>query len=515
MCGYDGPILMTHPTKAICPILLEDFRKIAVDRKGESNFFTSAMIRNCMSKVTALNLHETIEIGGMVIKPYYAGHVLGAAMFHVTVGNQSVVYTGDFNMTPDRHLAAASIDMVKPDLLITETTYATTIRDSKRSRERDFLQQVHDCVAKGGKVLIPVFALGRAQELCILLETYWERMGLTVPIYFSAGMTERANDFYKLFINWTNQKIKQSFMTRNLFDFAHIHPFERSYAHRPGPMVLFATPGMLHAGTSLEVFKLWCGNPINMVVIPGYCVVGTVGNKLLTNGQGPLEIDKHTKVDVKCQIRYLSFSAHADAKGIMRLIRQAAPKNVVLVHGEKQKMVFLQDKIIQEFGIGCFSPANGASVTVRSEPDVPLLLSHRLLHASASAAATATSTDTPAVSAALWDDDFDASESDDDSQIPGAEGKSIKREPGAEPPAKRQRTHAHEGASSEPAAAATKAQRHRAVESVRPLAEFPLSGVLLVRDGRPLQIVSPGEALKQHNIAVGVIETTTFQDDTQ
>ena len=69
------------------------------------------------------------------------------------------------------------------------------------------------------QVLIPVFALGRAQELCILLETYWERMNLKVPIYFSGGMAEKANNYYKLFISWTNEKIKKTFVERNMFDF--------------------------------------------------------------------------------------------------------------------------------------------------------------------------------------------------------------------------------------------------------------------------------------------------------
>ena len=177
MKGYDGPIYMTYPTKAIAPILLEDMRKIAVERKGESNFFTSQMIKDCMKKVTAINVNQTIQVDDdLEIRAYYAGHVLGAAMFYAKVGDQSVVYTGDYNMTPDRHLGSASIDKCRPDVLITETTYGTTIRDSKRWRERDFLKRVHSCVEKGGKVLIPVFALGRAQELCILLEQYWERM---------------------------------------------------------------------------------------------------------------------------------------------------------------------------------------------------------------------------------------------------------------------------------------------------------------------------------------------------
>lgn len=127
MCGYDGPIYMTHPTRAICPILLEDFRKLAVERKGNGNgeaFFTSANIRDCMAKVVPMHVKQRVQVDDeLEITAYYAGHVLGAAMFEVRVGQQSVVYTGDYNMTPDRHLGAAWIDKVRPDLLITESTY--------------------------------------------------------------------------------------------------------------------------------------------------------------------------------------------------------------------------------------------------------------------------------------------------------------------------------------------------------------------------------------------------------
>lgn len=183
ICGYDGPVYMTHPTRAICPILLEDFRKIAVERKGEQGFFTSQNIRECMSKVIPMQLKQKVMVDDeLELTAYYAGHVLGAAMFRIRVGDHSVVYTGDYNMTPDRHLGSAWIDRCRPDLLITESTYCTHIRDSKRVREKDFLARVHSTVEKGGKVLIPVFALGRVQELCILIETYWERMNLKVRL---------------------------------------------------------------------------------------------------------------------------------------------------------------------------------------------------------------------------------------------------------------------------------------------------------------------------------------------
>uniref|UniRef100_A0A8C2DV12 Integrator complex subunit 11 n=1 Tax=Cyprinus carpio TaxID=7962 RepID=A0A8C2DV12_CYPCA len=382
MVGYDGPIYMTHPTKAICPILLEDFRKITVDKKGETNFFTSQMIKDCMKKVVPLNLHQTVQVDEeLEIKAYYAGHVLGAAMFQIKVGSESVVYTGDYNMTPDRHLGAAWIDKCRPDILISESTYATTIRDSKRCRERDFLKKVHETVERGGKVLIPVFALGRAQELCILLETFWERMNLKAPIYFSTGLTEKANHYYKLFITWTNQKIRKTFVQRNMFEFKHIKAFDRSYADNPGPMVVFATPGMLHAGQSLQIFKKWAGNEKNMLIMPGYCVQGTVGHKIL-NGQKKLEMEGRATLDVKLQVEYMSFSAHADAKGIMQLIRMAEPRNMLLVHGEAKKMEFLKDKIEQEVFvrcISCYMPANGETTTVVTNPSVPVDISLNLL----------------------------------------------------------------------------------------------------------------------------------------
>ncbi|XP_065583382.1 integrator complex subunit 11-like isoform X3 [Artemia franciscana] len=235
-------------------------RKVAVERKGETNFFTSAMIKDCMKKVIAVNLHQVVQVDNEIeIKAYYAGHVLGAAMFHIKVGTQSLVYTGDYNMTPDRHLGAAWIDRCRPDLLISESTYATTIRDSKRCRERDFLKKVHECVNNGGKVLIPVFALGRAQELCILLETYWERMDLKVPIYFAAGLTEK-------------------------------------------------------------------------LIMPGYCVQGTVGAQVL-GGAKKIEIENRQTVEVKLSVEELGIDCFMPPNGETAVIKTTLPVRAVIDQG--------------------------------------------------------------------------------------------------------------------------------------------------------------------------------------
>ncbi|XP_054707000.1 integrator complex subunit 11-like [Uloborus diversus] len=267
MVGYNGPIYMTMPTKAICPILLEDYRRITVDKKGETNFFTSTMVKDCMKKVTTVGLHETVQVDDeMEIKAYYAGHVLGAAMFLIRVGSQSVVYT----------------------------------------------------------------------------------------------------------------KIKQTFVHRNMFDFKHIKPFDRAYIDNPGPMVVFATPGMLHSGLSVQIFRKWAPNENNMLIMPGYCVAGTVGHKVIS-GAKKIEFENRQIVEVKMSVQYMSFSAHADAKGIMQLIQHCEPSKVMLVHGEASKMEFLKKKITQELGKECLMPANGETVSFETPITVPVDVSLDLL----------------------------------------------------------------------------------------------------------------------------------------
>ncbi|XP_057425149.1 cleavage and polyadenylation specificity factor subunit 3-II-like [Lotus japonicus] len=371
VCGYRGPIYMTYPTKALAPLMLEDYRKVMVDRRGEEELFTSENIAECMKKVIAIDLRQTVQVDeDLQIRAYYAGHVIGAAMFYAKVGDAEMVYTGDYNMTADRHLGAAQIDRLRLDLLITESTYATTIRDSKYAREREFLKAVHKCVSGGGKVLIPTFALGRAQELCILLDDYWERMNLKVPIYFSAGLTIQANMYYKMLISWTSQKIKDTYSTHNAFDFKNVHHFERSMINAPGPCVLFATPGMISGGFSLEVFKHWAPSENNLITLPGYCVAGTVGHRLMSGKATKVDVDPDTQIDVRCQIHQLAFSPHTDSKGIMDLVKFLSPKHVILVHGEKPKMALLKEKIHSELGIPCHDPANHETICISSTPYV-------------------------------------------------------------------------------------------------------------------------------------------------
>lgn len=377
ICKYNGPIYMTQPTKAVVPFLLEDFSKISAEKFRDQKNFSKVHIESCMKKVITINMNETYQHDDdFIIRPYYAGHVIGAAMFYVKVGDKSVVYTGDFNTTADRHLGSAWIERLEPDLFITESTYGSVIRDCRKAKEREFLNSVYEAVQMGGKVLIPIFALGRAQEMSLLIDSFWERMNLKIPIYSSSGLTDKANSIYKLFINYTNESMKQK-AGQSPFDFKHIKPFQPSFVYDEGPMVLFASPGMLHSGTSLNVFKKWCDDPKNLIIIPGYCVKGTVGEKIL-NGATSVEINKVT-YNVRLNVKNLAFSAHADSLGIMQIIDKCKPKNVLLVHGEKGRMKVLKKKIEKELNIPTYYPANGTVINIPLSNTVKLEIPNNLI----------------------------------------------------------------------------------------------------------------------------------------
>lgn len=360
--GYDGPIYMTYPTKAVLPIILEDCQKILTMKSRSSKIYTQEDIKRCVEKIIPINMNETIEISkDFIITPYYAGHVIGAAMFYIRVVNQSVVYTGDYSTTADQHLGAAHIDTLRPDLMISESTYGSVIRDCRKAKEREFLKSIHECIERGGRALIPIFALGRAQEICLIIESYWNRVGLDVPIYFAGGMTEKANEIYRRFINYTNENVRRKILEKNVFEFSHIKPYQKG-CELLGPCVIFSSPGMLHSGFSLRIFKNICTDPRNLVILPGYCVRGTLGDKIL-NGSRKERIDNEDK-EINLEVKNIAFSAHADTLGIMNVIDQCKPKNLLLVHGEKVRMKILKKNIRKEFNIPVFIPANGAIVNI-------------------------------------------------------------------------------------------------------------------------------------------------------
>lgn len=173
--GFKGRIFMTHPTKAVLRLLLGDYLRLLSMRnaKAEDVLYTELDLQRCLEKVELIDYHTTVTLpGGLSFYALNAGHVLGACMFWIDVGGRSLLYTGDYSMEEDRHLMAAEVphDQRKPDVLITESTFGVQVHASRAEREARFTTTIERVVTRGGRCLIPVFALGRAQvrvSMCV------------------------------------------------------------------------------------------------------------------------------------------------------------------------------------------------------------------------------------------------------------------------------------------------------------------------------------------------------------
>ena len=131
-------------------------------------------------------------------------------MFHIEIGGVRLLYTGDYSMEEDRHLVPAEVPSLEPHVLIMESTYGTQKHESRDVREALFTSTIERIVQRGGRCLIPAFALGRAQELLLILDEYWkEREDLhRSPVFYASKMATRALRVYQTYINMMNQHVR-------------------------------------------------------------------------------------------------------------------------------------------------------------------------------------------------------------------------------------------------------------------------------------------------------------------
>lgn len=347
---FRGRIFMTHPTKAIVHTLLKDFVKVSKahspDGKG---LYSDKDLELATERTEVIDFQQTVDVEGIRVTPYRAGHVLGAAMFEVEIAGMRLLYTGDYSRVADRHMPPADLPTHPPDIVVVESTYGVSRHLPRDEREQRFAERVHTAVARGGKVLLPVVALGRAQELLLILEEYWERHPELhgVPIYQASGLARRAMSVYKTYIEMMNDDIRKAFEIANPFQFKHITHLKslREYDD-VGACVVMATPSMLQSGASRSLFDEWCTDTRNLVIIADFAVQGTLARDILA---GPAEIVKANgmKAPLRMQVDAISFSAHADFPQTSEFLDALQPPHVILVHGEATEMGRLKKALEQ------------------------------------------------------------------------------------------------------------------------------------------------------------------------
>ncbi|KAJ5088472.1 Endoribonuclease ysh1 [Penicillium angulare] len=412
--NFKGRVFMTHATKAIYKWLIQDNVRVSNTSSSSDQRTTLYTERDHLSTlplIETIDFNTTHTINSIRITPFPAGHVLGAAMFLVSIAGLNILFTGDYSREEDRHLIPAEVPKgIKIDVLITESTFGISSNPPRLEREAALMKSITGVLNRGGRVLMPVFALGRAQELLLILEEYWERHPelQKVPIYYIGNMARRCMVVYQTYIGAMNDNIKRLFrqrmaeaeasgdksITAGPWDFRFVRSLRSLERFDDvGGCVMIASPGMLQTGTSRELLERWAPSERNGVVMTGYSVEGTMAKQLLNEpdqipavmskgsavqgrGRVPGGNDEDQKVMIprRCTIDEISFAAHVDGVENRNFIEEVAAPVVILVHGEKHQMMRLKSKLLslnadKTVKVKVYTPANCDEVRIPFKKD--------------------------------------------------------------------------------------------------------------------------------------------------
>ncbi|CAN3363262.1 endoribonuclease Ysh1p [Diutina catenulata] len=380
---FRGKVFMTHATKAIYRWLVKDFvsvTSIGGDRSGDeaSNLYSHEDIMSSLDGIETIDFHSTMELNGVRFTAYHAGHVLGACMYLIEIGGLKILFTGDYSRTENRHLHAAEVPQQRPDILICESTFGTGTLEPRAHLESKLVKSIHATIARGGRVLLPVFALGNAQELLLILDEYWrqhdELQGIN--IYFASSLARKCMAVYQTYTSIMNDNIRltSSGANTNPFDFKFVKMVkDLSRFNDFGPSVMVAAPGMLQAGVSRQLLERWAPDPKNLCVLTGYSVEGTMAKEILKE---PATIPSVSNPDVtiarNINVEEISFAAHVDFQENTEFIDKVQPSKIILVHGDSVPMGRLKSALLSKYAarkgsdkeVKVFNPKNCEEVLI-------------------------------------------------------------------------------------------------------------------------------------------------------
>ena len=346
--GYNGPIYFTRPTLDLALMLQKDYIKVQ-KLEGERPPFENEDIRKEISRAVTLNYEEKVYINEDVSLTFYdAGHILGSAQVCLDTPYGRLVYTGDIG-SDIRTLNPVKKGIPGVDYLIMESTYGmkSDIHPPIEQREKELIQIIKETKQKKGNVLIPVFAIDRAQNIMMILKEAKERGQVSQPIYIE-GMLVRANDVYDNYPEWMNQRMFNIFKKESPFNSTMFREVwnRKKIIQSNEPIIVVTTSGMMSGGPVVDYFKSWAPDEKNTLVLVGYQVEETFGRQIV---EGLKEFkDEDGKIRrINSRVEWIEFSAHADHPALVNYVSsfEEPPKKVFLNHGDPKKLEELWEEI--------------------------------------------------------------------------------------------------------------------------------------------------------------------------
>lgn len=371
----DARIYMTAMSADLTRVLLYDSLKIMNYREDEIPHYTEQDVLSMLNRITPVRYQTATQISdGFTVTFYPAGHIAGAACINITTDEGTVFYSGDFSSFSQRTIEGIHIPKLRPDISIVETTYGTRLHSNRQVEEHRLVSLVSECIKSRLKILIPCFALGRAQEVLLILRAAIQNKDIpAVPVYVD-GMVRDINTMYTRNPTFLKNALARRILKGNepfyTKEIQPVAPNQKRDELLTGsdPVIIVSSSGMLTGGPSAQYAQKLVSSENACIIITGYQDEESPGRQLLnlleassspekagtesgvTKNALPerkLTIDG-TSYPVRCRIEQVGLSAHGDKAEITALLNRLSSRRVFLVHGNEDVIHELGTELASE-----------------------------------------------------------------------------------------------------------------------------------------------------------------------
>jgi metallo-beta-lactamase family protein len=370
--GFSGPVYCTQGTIDLCRILLPDSGYLQEEQARHANkwgyskhhpaipLYTQRDAQDCLSQLTPVRYHEPFApAAGMAAKFRRAGHIVGSATLHLKIAGTSIAFTGDVGRPHDPIMKPPD-PLDATDFLVTESTYGDR-RHPDEDVEAILEKIINDTVDRGGKVIVPSFAVGRTQHLLHIVGSLREQERIPdVPVVLDSPMAISATDIFDAHREEHRLSEHESNRMCDVARYIRTPDDSKAIDASPDPMVVIAASGMATGGRVLHHLKRFLPDPDSAVVFVGFQAPGTRGHAL-ANGSDELKIHGQY-VEVRARIHSVeALSAHADYHELIAWFRRAelAPKRAFVTHGEAAAADAFRRRLTDAFGWDAVVPDYG------------------------------------------------------------------------------------------------------------------------------------------------------------
>jgi len=372
--GYDGPIYTTEPTRDLMGLLTLDYLDVAA-KEGRTPPYESEMVREAVKHTIPLEYGDVTDISPDIkLTLHNAGHILGSAIahFHIGDGLYNVAFSGDIHYDDTRLFNGAVNEFPRVETLVLESTYGgrNDYQTDQEDSERKLIHTIRNTIDQGGKVLIPAFAVGRSQEIMLVLEEAIREGKIPeVPVHLD-GMIWEATAIHTTYPEYLRDELRERIFhdDANPFlseQFNHIDAGEeeRQDVADEEPSIILSTSGMLEGGPILSWLEHLGADPDSTLTFVGYQAQGTLGRRI-QNGWEEIPVGNGRGRDtltLKMGVETVDgFSGHADRQGLENFVRtmNPRPEKVLCVHGDESSTQDLSSALYHEYNMRTFAPKN-------------------------------------------------------------------------------------------------------------------------------------------------------------